>query len=259
MSHTNSTANLGLPQFIGTDKPTWLSDVNAAFAAIDAYAGTNDAALAITDGKAATAISDASNAVTTATNAATTAGNAAATATNANTVAGNALTIVNNTAAKMGDLTQLVTTDKSSLVAAVNEVAGSISAPAAEDVTYDNAGSGLAATDVQAAIDELAQGGGIGAWTQLGQQTGVVSVALDLTGLSEILVSIEETGKMYLNTVIPAAALSNTAMNYVGGYSSGASTGVAAADITNTSAIITSVKTDSVDKSTTAVITVYGR
>ena len=35
MGHTNSTANLALPQFIGTDKPTWLSDVNGAFAAID--------------------------------------------------------------------------------------------------------------------------------------------------------------------------------------------------------------------------------
>lgn len=158
MSHTNSTANLGLPQFIGTDKPTWLSDVNGAFAAIDSYAGSNDAALAITDGKADTAIADASNAVTTAGNAATTAGNAATTATNANTVAGNALTIVNNTAAKMGDLTNLVTTDKSTLVAAINEVAG-YGAPAASAVSYDNTGSGLTAANVQDAIDELAQGG----------------------------------------------------------------------------------------------------
>ena len=162
MGHTNSTANLGLPQFIGTDKPTWLSDVNGAFSAIDTYAGNNDAALAITDGKADTAIADASNAVTTAGNAATTAGNAAATATNANTVAGNALTIVNNTAAKMGDLTQLVTTDKSSLVAAVNEVAGSVSTPSAAQVTYDNTVSGLTATDVQAAIDELASSPAVG-------------------------------------------------------------------------------------------------
>ena len=46
MGHTNSTANLSLPQFIGTDKPTWLGDVNGAFSAIDSYVGTNDAALA---------------------------------------------------------------------------------------------------------------------------------------------------------------------------------------------------------------------
>ena len=123
MGHTNSTANLALPQFIGTDKPTWLSDVNGAFAAIDTYAGNNDAALAITDAKADTAIGDAASAVTTAGNAATTAGNAAATATAANTVAGNALTVANGINSKVGVLTDLHTTDKSTVVAAINEVA----------------------------------------------------------------------------------------------------------------------------------------
>ena len=158
MGHTNSTANLALPQFIGTDKPTWLSDVNGAFAAIDAYAGNNDAALAITDAKADTAISDAAGAVTTAGNASTTAGNAAATATAANTVAGNALTVANGINSKVGVLTDLTTTDKSTVVNAINEVNGKD----AGDIAYDNTGSGLTATNVQAAIDEVAQGGGGG-------------------------------------------------------------------------------------------------
>lgn len=35
MSHTNSTANFNLPQFVGTDKPAWLTDINSAFSAID--------------------------------------------------------------------------------------------------------------------------------------------------------------------------------------------------------------------------------
>lgn len=35
MSHTNSTTNYNLPQFVGTDKPTWLNDVNGAMSAID--------------------------------------------------------------------------------------------------------------------------------------------------------------------------------------------------------------------------------
>lgn len=35
MGHTNSTVNYNLPQFVGTDKPSWLSDVNGAFLAID--------------------------------------------------------------------------------------------------------------------------------------------------------------------------------------------------------------------------------
>ena len=122
MGHTNSTANLALPQFIGTDKPTWLSDVNGAFAAIDAYAGTNDAALAITDAKADTAVNDAASAVTTATNAANTAGTASTQATNAVTVAGNALTVANGINSKVGVLTDLTTTDKSSVVNAINEV-----------------------------------------------------------------------------------------------------------------------------------------
>ena len=156
MGHTNSTANLALPQFIGTDKPTWLSDVNGAFAAIDTYAGNNDAALAITDAKADTAIGDASSAVTTAGNAATTAGNAAATATAANTVAGNALTVANGINSKVGVLTNLTTTDKSTVVNAINEVNGKD----AGDIAYDNTGSGLTATNVQAAVDEVAQGGG---------------------------------------------------------------------------------------------------
>lgn len=36
MSHTNSTANYALPQFVGSDTPGWLTDVNSAMADIDA-------------------------------------------------------------------------------------------------------------------------------------------------------------------------------------------------------------------------------
>lgn len=36
MSHTNSTTNYNLPQFVGTDTPGWLTDVNGAMSAIDA-------------------------------------------------------------------------------------------------------------------------------------------------------------------------------------------------------------------------------
>lgn len=35
MSHTNATQHYQLPQFIGTDTPGWLTDVNQGFAAID--------------------------------------------------------------------------------------------------------------------------------------------------------------------------------------------------------------------------------
>ena len=35
MASTNRTPNYNLPQFIGTDKPTWLGDVNGAMSNID--------------------------------------------------------------------------------------------------------------------------------------------------------------------------------------------------------------------------------
>ncbi len=45
MAHTNSTENYRLPQFINTDKPAWLTDVNNAYAAIDtAIKSASDAA-----------------------------------------------------------------------------------------------------------------------------------------------------------------------------------------------------------------------
>lgn len=41
MSHTNTTANYNLPQFIGTDKPSWLTDVNGAMTGIDTQMKAN--------------------------------------------------------------------------------------------------------------------------------------------------------------------------------------------------------------------------
>lgn len=58
MGHTNSTTNYSLPQFLSTDKPAWLTDVNSAYSAIDTAiknakdAGDNaqsDATLALTN------------------------------------------------------------------------------------------------------------------------------------------------------------------------------------------------------------------
>ena len=124
MGHTNSTANLSLPQFIGTDKPTWLGDINSAFSDIDAYAGTNDAAVSGAVSDAASAVSQAASAVSTANAANTTAGNASTAATNAVGTANNAMSLVNQTNTKIGTLANLNTTDKTSIVNAINEVNG---------------------------------------------------------------------------------------------------------------------------------------
>lgn len=78
MAHTNSTANYNLPQFVPTDKPAWLTDINGAFSTIDtAIDAAKDAADAA-QGDATQALSDAGAAGTTATGADTKAGGALA-------------------------------------------------------------------------------------------------------------------------------------------------------------------------------------
>lgn len=71
MGHTNTTTNYGLPQFITSDKPAWLTDINGAFSDTDtaiynakaaADAAQNDATQALTDaGTAASTASTADN------------------------------------------------------------------------------------------------------------------------------------------------------------------------------------------------------
>ncbi|AXU54328.1 phage tail protein [Clostridioides difficile] len=58
---------------------------------------------------------------------------------------------------KIGDTTQLTTTDKTSLVGALNEVKTSVDSieTTAEKTSYNNATSNLTATNVQEAIDEV--------------------------------------------------------------------------------------------------------
>ena len=192
MGHTNSTANLSLPQFIGTDKPTWLGDVNGAFSAIDSYAGTNDAAVAAAVSDASSAISQAAAAVNTANTANTTAGNASTAANNAIGVANTANAIAGTVDAKVGLLADLNTTDRTSIVNAINEVNGKD----AGDIAYDNSGSGLTATNVQAAIDEIAQGGGSQSISVTAD--GVKTVATLLDELYALIDSAQITDKAVL-------------------------------------------------------------
>lgn len=132
MGHTNSTTNYNLPQFVGTDKPSWLGDINDAFSAIDlaiAEAATEatsaDAkadALEVTVGGHTTQIGALQGTVTSQGNTLNTVtsliGNGTPTTTD-QTIIG----AINELNAKEGDLADLQTTDKSSLVAAINEVA----------------------------------------------------------------------------------------------------------------------------------------
>lgn len=102
MSFTNKTPNYNLPQWLGTDKPSWLVDVNGAFSSIDTAikAAADSGSGADATAKAAletaqTAQETANGAVEQADNANTKADAANVTAGNAQTAAGTALTNAN--------------------------------------------------------------------------------------------------------------------------------------------------------------------
>ena len=102
MSFTNKTPNYKLPQWLGTDKPSWLVDVNGAFSSIDtaikaaADSGSEaDATARAALETAQTAKETANGAVEQADNANTKADASNVTAGNAQTAAGVALTNAN--------------------------------------------------------------------------------------------------------------------------------------------------------------------
>ena len=149
MSATNATPIINLPLFIGTDKPAWLTDWNGAMNTIDtaianlqtAEAGTATSLASLAQSVEALSgtVSQHTTAIQTVTSA--TAGNTGSIDT-INSLIGN------------GEPT---TTDKT-IIGAINEIYADIGAGDgvdADEVNYDNTSSGLTATDVQAAIDEV--------------------------------------------------------------------------------------------------------
>lgn len=102
MSSTNKTSNYNLSQFLGTDKPAWLSDYNGDMSKIDAGINTAQTTATGADGKAdtnATSIGTLSSLNTTAKTSCVAAINEANTlAGTANTAAGTALSTANTAA-----------------------------------------------------------------------------------------------------------------------------------------------------------------
>ena len=133
MGHTNQTANYNLPQFVGTDKPSWLGDINDAFNAIDLAIAAAASEASTADGKAdalGTTVSGHTTQIGTLQNTVTSQGNTLNTVTaligngTPTTTDHTIIGAINELHADQGDLANLQTTDKSSLVAAINEVAG---------------------------------------------------------------------------------------------------------------------------------------
>lgn len=141
MGATNTTANYNLSQFISTDKPAWLQDYNGDMLKIDTAINTAKLAADTAQSTATSAQSDATSAVnsvstlaTTVSSLSTAIGNINGTLNTITSLIGNGtptttdhtiIGAINELHADQGDLDDLQTTDKSSLVAAINEAAQS--------------------------------------------------------------------------------------------------------------------------------------
>lgn len=115
MSHTNSTSHYSLPQFVGTDIPTWLGDFNSAMTAIDN--GINSAA-------------------TTAGSASTTAAQASTDAAAAQASANSAINSAAAASQAASDAAAAVTTEKERAEAAEKNLADSMKSTAVSTTLY---------------------------------------------------------------------------------------------------------------------------
>ena len=214
MSATNVTPNIELPVFVGTDKPAWLTDWNGAMNKIDAAVGTAETDIngletaVATQGQSITSLTNTVGQHTTSIQALTNAtthnagdintinsliGNGTPTTTD-HTIIG----AINELHADQGDLANLTTTDKSSFVAAINEVASGGGAPSAQNVSYDNTSSGMTANNVQAAIDELASGGETINFTRSADLTVTAGTDISYFGRAKLLATNgNKLGKIY--------------------------------------------------------------
>ena len=147
MSYTNKTTHYELPQYVSGDIPAWLSDFNDAMQTIDS------------------AIYDVASAEATSEQNVTALGTRVTSAENSVSAMQTALgqvqtAVAENTAdiataeGNINGLGTRMTTVETKVTNLENEDA--------EDIPYDNTDSGLTATNVQDAIDEIAQGGGTG-------------------------------------------------------------------------------------------------
>lgn len=161
MSHTNSTTHYSLPQFVGTDTPGWLTDVNSAMSSIDAaiYARQQET---VSNSDAITANTADINGLKT-----------------RMTTAEGSLSTLEDTATTQGtqitNLQTAVTTNTSDIASLATRVTNLDAA----DIAYDNTTSGLTATTTQAAVDELAARSP--AWVELVQNTtltGTVTIQM---------------------------------------------------------------------------------
>ncbi len=95
-AHTNATTNYELPQFVGTDKPTWLGDFNEAMSDIDAGMHENASDIATMQTDVTNAVATASQASQNVTALTTTVNSLSSTVTSVQTTANNAQSTANS-------------------------------------------------------------------------------------------------------------------------------------------------------------------
>lgn len=160
MGFTNTTSHYGLPQYVATDKPKYLTDFNQTMEAIDTQMYINAQSAATADGKAVAAKDTADGAVSSI-GTLNTQINGDATDPSDRGLAGD----VSDNSGAINTINSLIgngipTTTDQTIIGAINELHAEIgggSSPSipASDVTYDNITSGLTADDVQEALDEI--------------------------------------------------------------------------------------------------------
>ena len=149
MSSTNKTSNLELSQFIGTDSPKWLTDYNSDMQKIDAGVAAVQTQANATD----LVVSGHTSSIQANTQSITDQQTAITSLRADVTAAQGSINTINSLIGN-GEPT---TTDKT-IIGAINELAAEIQPSggvSAASVSYDNTTSGLTATNVQAAIDEV--------------------------------------------------------------------------------------------------------
>lgn len=182
MSATNVTTYYKFPVFVGSDKPAWLVDWNGAMNAIDSAIHE-----AKTEADAnATNIASLQSSVTSLSGSVESQGSSITSLTQS-------LTSLQGT---VNTITSLIgngepTTQDKTIIGAINELKADIDAldPSgegvqAENVSYDNTNSGLTATDVQSAIDEIVGALPSGGTVEIQRGTlsvGATSVALQFS------------------------------------------------------------------------------
>ena len=169
MAATNSTANLELSQFVGTDKPDWLTDYNGDMLKIDtAYGGVSalaEEAAANAESAAASAAQaaeDAAAAVADVAGAVEAANAATAAAELATTTANSALSVANGAAstaqAAAGDATTALSVANNAKVTAENAQAAAAQAATEAQTAATSATSAQTAAETAASAAQAASG-----------------------------------------------------------------------------------------------------